>query len=271
VDVKLRASKALLIAAMAVYRQGCSSPSEFGLPGGSIDGYAVVRDFIKTPICSHNGASTVVWNGTEVTPGSTIRTDADSRVWLTVNGNYSAISVGPSSEVEFTEMKKAGSSPTSARKTVLNLKKGAIFGKVRQVATDSELLVKTPNGVATITNADFYATIESPEGTAPFGSFRCISGFVSAVWNLGNQTLRVTLRDTECFDPRFRAWANLAVGDEFKSKVIEKEFQFAGPIIFSAEGFHTLAWDAVPVSIAQPFNGDGPPRLTSVPLPPVHR
>jgi hypothetical protein len=98
--------------------------------------------------------------GSIVTPGSTIRTGADSRATVTMT-TTSAVQIGPGSEVLVSEM--VDSKDTS--KVLLDLKKGTVGALVNPGGKGkTDFKIKTPSGTAVAKGAFYSVAVENGKG-----------------------------------------------------------------------------------------------------------
>ncbi len=129
----------------AAFCIGCSSPSPTGKRLARRDAEAVVLRCTGRPICSRyeseHEITYALKRGMKIPLGAKIMTDANSRVWLSINGQQSTVLIEPSSEVRPILEKGTGS-------CMLDVRAGEISVKLKKIEPDDRFEILTPRGVA---------------------------------------------------------------------------------------------------------------------------
>jgi len=95
----------------------------------------------------------------ELSPGTELKTDADSAAYLQVNGYTSTIKLTESTTLTLAKMQEMGSFLSPDTSTDLKLDGGKVLGSVRKISANSDYKVTVPNGVAGIRGTDFEVTV----------------------------------------------------------------------------------------------------------------
>lgn len=118
---------------------------------------AVVGKVVEVPL---GGQEQPLKEGSIITVGSTIRTDAGSRATVTMT-TTSAVQIGPSSEVLVTELVESPDAP----KVLLDLKNGTIGALVNPGGKGTmDFKIKTPSGTAVAQGAFYSVAVENGKG-----------------------------------------------------------------------------------------------------------
>ncbi len=261
--MKIRILDFFTITTVVCWAGGCASSPTGQAPSSNTE-KATVRSVRGVAHYSANGASSTLKPGMTLSPGAAILTGEDSDVYASVNGITSKIRVSPSSELDLQEMNSVGSGTKAHKETILNLKKGSILGQVKSLTNNSAYEIRTPKGVATIYDGDFSITVQPSDNGDIHVNFVCLRGTVSVSAEISGQTKAVELRNSQQCD----------VGAEFSAvKPFEIQFicTYPPPGGLIPPLLAPLPVFAPPISIIQPFDGNGPPRQTIVSLPPAHR
>ena len=124
--------------------------------GGERDTKAIVRSIHgKASFKVAGGDSMPLRGNQELSPGTELKTDADSRVYLQVNGYTSTVELTENTDVTLTKMLRMGSDTS----TELKLDGGMVLGDVRKISANSDYKVTVPNGVAGIRGTSFEVTV----------------------------------------------------------------------------------------------------------------
>ena len=240
---------AVAVTAAALCFAGCSSAS-VSPAGLATDGEAIVQRFTKAPVCLQDGFSNVVTRGMRLHPGATIITDAGSRVWLHPLGTKSTILIEPSSEIEFTKMKRSGVGRSTETETLLNLKKGSLIGQVKTRSKYSSYQIRTPNTVASVREAVFRVKIEPGKNGAPKTTFLCGEGKLRVAAETSGKSNVVDMAAAEvCVSELGSLERTLALPEDLYS-------------LLDYGGMYVPPPQPPPsVPFVPPFNGNGPPRL----------
>jgi hypothetical protein len=91
----------------------------------------------------------------ELSPGTDLKTEADSQVYLQVNGVTSTVEMTESTTMTLTKMVEMGSDTS----TELKLDGGMVLGDVKKISANSDYKVTVPNGVAGIRGTSFEVTV----------------------------------------------------------------------------------------------------------------
>jgi len=98
-------------------------------------------------------------------PGATIRTSSNSDCYLQVNGFTSTVKLEEGTTLILQKMIALGGGGDADTETILDLKTGTIFGKVKKLSAGSSYEIHTPNGSAKIRGTDFQiSAIPLPSG-----------------------------------------------------------------------------------------------------------
>ena len=95
----------------------------------------------------------------ELSPGTDLKTGADSQIFLQVNGVTSTVEMTESTEMTLTKMLEMGSFFSPDTSTELKLDGGTVLGNVKKISANSDYKVTVPNGVAGIRGTSFEVTV----------------------------------------------------------------------------------------------------------------
>ena len=127
-------------------------------------GQAVVKGVTGTAFFDDgNGVLQPLAIGTVLKEGDTVKTLTDSTVDLYLGKNGPAVGVEPESILVLETLSYDQTSLGASMDTRLNLKAGALIGKVSKLLAGSRYEVVLPNGVATVRGTEFYISTKTGE------------------------------------------------------------------------------------------------------------
>jgi hypothetical protein len=234
---------------------------------GVIQGNATVRTVSGKAVYSVGGAWMPLKVNMELASGTTIHTDPDSYVYLSVNGLSSAVRLAGSTTVTVQDMDRIGSAREGDTKTMLAIKTGSILGQVKKLSASSTYEIKTPHGVAGIRGTDFGIVVYEDANGNPVVTFTSVSGqvIVSAIVN--GQIETVTLATGQSWTPGDSAGVQLAPqtilatdADVINQMIISINNQINNPTGNAPPNLTPTVGTVLP-----PFTTSGPPSGTPSP------
>jgi hypothetical protein len=114
----------------------------------------------------------------ELAPGTELKTEADSAVYLQVNGYTSTVKLTENTTLTLAKMLEMGSFLSPDTSTDLKLDGGTVLGSVKKISANSDYKITVPNGVAGIRGTDFEVTVTVTAGGGLTITFTSVSGNV---------------------------------------------------------------------------------------------
>jgi hypothetical protein len=231
---------------------------------GKIEGKAKVRTVSGKAVYSVGGAWMPLKVNMELAAGTTIHTDPDSFVYLSVNGLSSAVRIAGNTTMTVEDMQRVGASREGDTTTLLSIKTGSILGQVKKVSANSTYEIKTPHGVAGIRGTDFGIVVYEDANGNPVVTFTSVSGqvIVSAIVNGSIET--VTLSTGQSWTPGESAGVQLAPQsilttdeDLINAMIVQINNQINNPPGSGPPNLTPTVGSVLP-----PFNTGGPPSGT---------
>jgi len=146
--------------------------------GASRDASATVRSVIGT--ATYQGPDGGDFKPLKVnqilTPGTTVKSGANSAVYMSVNGLTSTVKVTENTTMTLTSMLML---PANDSSTTLKLDGGTLLGSVRKLSANSDYKVTVPNGVAAIRGTDWQVSVALNPATGTYTiTFTSVTGTI---------------------------------------------------------------------------------------------